>query len=596
MSNSFSKYGTLIVMMSVVIFGAYSVFNTSIYPLCNADTSCYLGLSESIVEHKTYTFNFEPHTKYPPVFPLILSAFRSLKIASTDRALIIFTSFIGLLGVLFSYQLLKKYNPAVALFSSILMLTSPHFFYVSTRTILSDLPFFSLTMITILTGHALLNVNSYIKSVLYFFIFCISMTASEMTRTIGVALPLSAIVWLIYLSLNCRHASVQALKLLSIPILIAIISQVIWLLWCNSKATILNDGQYMDSYFMQIKLINPHIPELGLATISDFIIRLVNNLRINTAYISSIILHFGVYPSYFSIFIFPFLFLLVVGMVYRIINKNADLVFWYFIFYSAILLVWPFNEGHRFVLPVFPIACLFIAEGIYHALKSCKSDDSIVRKFGAATVSIQGFISFYMLLNGKCSNQQLRISCLFWILCITIIVLRIVLKEYIPKIHFFLKQKCQPALSRIRIWFIVYCAAALICAVGISEQYKIATDTRNQNFQKKPNHSLILAAQWIKEYIPQQSIICATQKEIISHYSKRKTVLFPVSSSNELLLKSLQQFNVDFLVIYNEGKYPYFFPTDIQRLQILIKNKPLLLSKIYHTADCSIYKINRTAL
>jgi hypothetical protein len=419
------------------------------------------------------------------------------------------------------------------------------------------------------------------------------MFASELTRTIGIVLPISCILWISSLAIRDKYAAIKKLKVFFIPIGLTIAVELLWLAWSSSKYTILYEGQYMDSYFAQMLLIDPHNPELGTASLLDFSLRILKNFRISIAHIGNLFFHLWITPSFLSVFILPTLFCMLTGLSKRVLNKKTDLIFWYFLSYSGILLLWPFDEGPRFVLPLFPIACLFICEGALQILNYIKSSNGFDLRITTAIVSIPAILSIHQIVSGQYSSNQKLINYVFWLsgLILSLILILNNLKNgracFVFKIPF-----NSGVLSR-RLNIAVYSIVILVCAIGIQEQFKIAITNRCPKQLDIPNYPLILAANWLGTNLPENSIICATQKEIIFQYSQRKTVPFPVSSSYNLLNQTLNNLRADYLVIYDEGDYPYFFPTDNQRYQILSMHTPSLLTNVFQTTNCSIYKINR---
>jgi hypothetical protein len=558
-----------------------------------ADTSCYIGLSESIAQSGTYRFNYQTHTKYPPGYPLFLSALRLIERTGSESAFIKATALLALLGVFAAYRVLKSFHPRAAFFITLMFLTTTGFFNLATGAILSDLPYFSLSMGALLVGLHLEKSAGLSRKCIYAALLSVLMAASVLTRLTGIMLPMGCGLWIAYSFLFEKKYALRRCAIFSAPVLIGFLCFLLWVMWSGSRSAIEYPGQYMDSYFAQMKLIDPHRPELGMAFLSDIVARVAGNIANVISDLWVLILRLPVSAWLLSAPVLCALALLSMGSAMRIIKKRADLPFWYFCSYIGMVLLWPFHEGTRFIVPVVPLACLYLIEGGQWTYSFIKRD---VRKFlrvCTAVIFVPAIVSGYLVFSNKYRGLQEIISCLFWIgsffAGLVIVVagggLLKCLKSIRPFIGFLQEKKFRVIAGGA--------VMAIICGNNVFGQVEIFRDSRAFDRRSSFNYPLIEAGEWIKAHVPESAVVSAVQKEIIAQVSGRRTAAFPISSSPELLYAALRKSGAGYLVIYDEGEYPYFYPDDKKRLWILQKFKPDLLTCIYERPRCLIFRIYR---
>ncbi|HEX4803945.1 MAG TPA: hypothetical protein VFV14_10550, partial [Myxococcaceae bacterium] len=80
-------------------------------PEIGADSSCYIGLAQSLSTIGAYEFNYQNHTIYPPGFPLLLALLSALARREPAASYAIFMSSIAVgagLTLLVSYWLIRS--------------------------------------------------------------------------------------------------------------------------------------------------------------------------------------------------------------------------------------------------------------------------------------------------------------------------------------------------------------------------------------------------------------------------------------------------------------------------------------------------------
>src|SRR5438874_3026229 len=256
------------------------------------DSSCYIGLAHSLITTGRYEFNFKLHTEHPPGLPIILAG-TSLLFGETYDAHVRVVATLGVLGLLLAYLLLRKREPPQSLVPAaacLLLATSPYYFEIATKGVLSELPYFALSMATFLVATRLEMASSRASQISWSGLLAICMTTAIMARTAGIALPAGILLWLAWAQWKKRGNAWLLLLIFAPALVLALGSQFAWMQWTKKVEVYHLPGKYND-YVSQFKMKDPRQPELGTASVSDLAARGANNVVIQTADFSQLALH-----------------------------------------------------------------------------------------------------------------------------------------------------------------------------------------------------------------------------------------------------------------------------------------------------------------
>ena len=148
-----------------------------------------------------------------------------------------------------------------------------------------------------------------------------------------------------------------------ISLALGLIVQIGWMAWANRHQVL--EWQlpgYPQSYLEQLKVKNGHDPELGVATVSDLPARIGHNLIMRTAGFSQLFLRRNIAKFWSSPAIIGVLLLIGIGL-WTSLRNGGQLFDWYFLWHEIIFLLWPWDYRDRFLLPVVPLACLYLWRG-----------------------------------------------------------------------------------------------------------------------------------------------------------------------------------------------------------------------------------------
>src|SRR5439155_1248287 len=122
---------------------------------------------------------------------------------------------------------------------------------------------------------------------------------------------------------------------------------------------------YADQFWFK----DPHHPELGAASLTDLFLRMLENFFRLSAHLFELAARMWVEPVWYSPAVLLPLVVIVLGLLVSLVQCHGY-VEWYFLTYMVIFLLWPYDVGARFVLPVFPLAFLYGWRGATWLVKS----------------------------------------------------------------------------------------------------------------------------------------------------------------------------------------------------------------------------------
>ncbi|MDI6840278.1 MAG: glycosyltransferase family 39 protein [bacterium] len=320
------------------------------------DNATYICLAKSLISGTGYRDIYEPsnlpHTQYPPGYPLLLGGIMAI-IGDKFLGLKIFSLLLSLGAVYIFYLILKQKRIASLSYPILFLFAISPTFLENSHIILSEPSFLFFTLLTIyLWGQWELKNKS-----IWFFFGTLSAIACYFVRTVGIAIIIGAIVYLLY---RRKFKEVLAFLLISLAFILP---------WIVRNSRVSQGG----GYFTQFLLKNPYDIKSGYVAISDIATRVYTNFKI---YALSIIPGF-IFPSYHKLTP-PYkslnlgtvlLSLIILGIVIYGLIKDILLkkhfVHFFLLFYAIITLGWPSVwSSERFLFPILPFVIFYFFNGI----------------------------------------------------------------------------------------------------------------------------------------------------------------------------------------------------------------------------------------
>ena len=310
-------------------------------PHTGGDNAGYLTLAHSLLEHHNYRDYYDPtaplHTKYPPVFPIILAIAIALGVKPWVQIKLLIIAF-SALGVAFSYLWIRRHGrPELATGVAAILALSPGVLNLS-HWELSDVPFWAFTMIAVWAWQ---RVPRDMRA--RFFMAVIATTIAYFTRSAGLPLLIAAGGWLAW---HKRWKQLAVFAAVIVPLAF------LWWLRAKSQAGVEYVGQFWS--------LDPYNPAAGSIHFLDLFTRMKDNgAHYLTRHLP--VLLFGQEGM------LPLCVLIIVVGVYGWANrlKHASVAELFLPLYIGLLLVWPAVwSGERFLLPALPFILFYAGDGL----------------------------------------------------------------------------------------------------------------------------------------------------------------------------------------------------------------------------------------
>lgn len=333
----------LILFLLVYLLLSLLLFDPRLF--IGGDNASYTILAESIVKGKGYRDIHLPeepqHTKFPFGFPLLLSL-PMLLFGSNFIVLKFFVLLTGLCSIFFLYKISEMLLGNKVLLHMPLYLSLPLLIMYNCR-ILSEVPFICVSL-----GALYFFMKAREKRVLFYYLSFIFATYSFLIRTSGITLVIAMVVFLL-IKKEYKH----------LLVFIFIFGAVV-IPWYIRSAGIPQEQSYID----QIIAKDPYQPMLGRAGITDYALRIWNNVSFYfTRAVPKAII--PVITSEFPLVLVDFLVLAFVAVGFLSQVRRYTVVELYFLFTLCLLLLWPeVWSSDRFLLPIVSILSLYLVVGM----------------------------------------------------------------------------------------------------------------------------------------------------------------------------------------------------------------------------------------
>lgn len=243
----------------VVVHLALSLLALDPTPHTGGDNAGYLTLARSLLERGAYLELWDPaeplHTKYPPVFPLVLAAALAIGIQPWLGLKLIVIAF-SALGVAFSFQLIRaRGRPALAFGVATVLALSPGIL-LQNHWVLSDVPFWGLTVLALWALETMPRRRIGVRTA----IAVAAVALAYFTRSAGLPVLLAALFWLAW-----RRRWKQLALLAGVVLPLA----ALWWLRARSAGGI--------DYAGELWMRNPYDPSAGTIGVIDLLPRIGEN-------------------------------------------------------------------------------------------------------------------------------------------------------------------------------------------------------------------------------------------------------------------------------------------------------------------------------
>ena len=434
-------------------------------------------------------------------------------------------------------------------------------------------------MLALLSGDEYDKASTTRSRIVWGAILTIAVVASLLIATATIALlgAVAAVVVLTVLK-ERRLARIRLLKFLPV-FLVGTAVLGVWMLRKPAPLEWSLPG-YPRSYLQQLKVKSGRHPELGMAKWSDIPARVTTNLMAEGDILARLVLRHGVDRTNVAMVVVPFL-LMVIGWTYSIAKTGGmQLVDWYFAGYEFIYALWPWTMDTRFILPIAPIACFYMWQGINGAILASRTKPRVVGIIWfpvAALLTILGTRWIYTNQNSANRYLPAKLLVLVWLISAGIAAWMaytgksVFSAEISSRVGRWITQPWSTwGVSPLHLLrYSVYLMVAALVLIGIVSDTRIARENLNaQDFigvRETGTYEFLAreveAGVWLRSNTPSDSVVMARHWPTVYHYAERKLVWFAPISDPRILWEGILRHSVNYVVVVKH-EAPYYLPDD----------------------------------
>jgi hypothetical protein len=320
------------------------------------DDSIYFSTAKALAEGKGYVLisfpGTPPQTKYPILYPWLLSWVWRVNPDFPNNLVdgIRLTEFFGCWSLVASFLLLRKLpamSEASALGLTAICAFQPIFLRLS-GTIMSDVPFMALVLTALVLANSATHTDSSTFNVVA---AGVASALSMGMRTIGVT-----VVAGLFLAALRRRAYRQAIIFIAVAASVVVLES--WPTMFHYPATpALSGSNPLEPGWNQVlAYYTDYIGyqwRMGVPTVWAFISMVKLNFLLLVSSPGSVVV--GPVNKWASAFTAILSVPIILGMLHQRKSPEWAAIFFVLLFYCALLLVWPFPQSERFLLPFLPL-------------------------------------------------------------------------------------------------------------------------------------------------------------------------------------------------------------------------------------------------
>jgi hypothetical protein len=356
-------YQRAIVICFLSLFAASAVYSVAEQPKLNHDGAVYIILSQSLVSgegyRNLYVVDSPPHTKFPPIFPLLLASIVYL----FDLNFWAMKLFVVMIGTVALYAVYLFFRRMAGNRVALIILVSAgvsHGVWFYSRSILSEIPYLLFSFVSLYLLESYKEERARILSKAW--ITALTIGIASLTRTIGLALLVGGVA---YIALERGKSSPfdlrRRLTKSGLLALLACAPVALWFL----RNWVVSVGTTPVAYLQEYGLKDYASIDSKMTGLNDLYELIYHNVYIYLIGSSKIII------PYFSWFSLPIVNILIttitlVGFFICLIKKRTILEY-YVIPYVMALLLFPVPYS-RYLVPLIPIISYYFFVALREAV------------------------------------------------------------------------------------------------------------------------------------------------------------------------------------------------------------------------------------
>jgi hypothetical protein len=526
--------------------------------LFSADGAHYVGLARSLAENGSYVYNGRHEVMYPPGFPLLLLP-AAVAFDGNFLAIVRWSAALSALVFPLTWVFARDQGLRHPGYIAALTVTATTFVKLSTGNPVSDLAYMACSLALLVWYERACGADAppRVRGA-SMFIGALLLLLTVSIRTIGIAALVAVTA-----ALALREWKIQrdtgAFSLRAfIPVIPAWMFLAGWGIWSGTMREAWYATEYMNSYLHQIALRDPYAPDLGRASIIELAMRPFSMIVTHAANAATQLTPIPwVKPNWFSPLVLGMLILVFAGC-WRTKRMGGSVVLLYLFAYAGVILLWPFNEGERFVVPIVPVLWVMVARGV------AAIQDMIVQRprFARAALALVAVIAsagaaIKVFDAGKSSRQDLA-ALGAWLVALSLAAVF----TAVPWARLFaaLRRHGTPLLASATILFV---------ALGLWQRIPPVLRRQSGEMEHATAVAMDKAASWLVANTSRDDIIQATFADALHFAIGRRTIGFPVTLNEATLVEVVNKYRPAYLVVLDQTPFVYFVPDDETRFSAL---------------------------
>ena len=567
------QWTAVIVVVLAVVYGALARRHFDF----GADPAAYAGVAASIIAGDGYWFNGRPHTLYPPGYPVLLVPVSWLS-GDNYAALSAYTAVLAAIAVgavaWYSRERLATHRWVPVL---MVAFSAPYLAHAASG-VASEAPYTAVSVAFLACIERLSRAEDRRVRPAVLLSAALLLVATMAIRGVGLALFAAAGLTLVTRSVNARRngtASRALDRVLLGAMAMAVPYAIGWAVWTSTARTPLYEGEYADTYGAQFRMVDPHEPDLGVASPSDIVARIPAGLVSQTTHAAELLTNAGwLLPVWYSV---PMLLVLVgalLGIVREVQRPNPTMG-WYVLSYAGLLVIWPFESVQRFLLPVFPLVAILVAAGLTWLVRAYEARKrwAELLVFALPVAGVTG--SVIASLGARELSRQELASLVAWIALAGVALL--------------VRRRGAGSMRLVRSSWLPH--AFLIAFVALGARSMASTIEARIDSAPERNDDVARASQWIRANTAPTDVIMAFAYSGLHYATGRSTVPFPVMRDPERLQRTIVGLRPDYLLVEAPKPYEYFTPTQNERLEIIEAARLLRLREVARFDGTRMFRV-----
>lgn len=556
-----------VALITLALVAAFQVLTTTEY-IFAGDPDFYVALARRIAAGQSYTVQGDFEVVFPPGFPAALAP-AALVADGSFAAVNRWAAVLAGLAFPLTWWYARRRVGWLAIPVALLTVGSLIFLELATGNPYAEPLYLSLSMA--LLGWADRGENTETTRWSWVLAGSLLLVAIPAVRTVGLAAMAAAGVTLV-LDLVQRSRSAPERVRRVIPFAAGVLGLALWFVWSATHRALTDQRRTSRSYLTYLMDADPANPDAGTITGFGLLERLARNIAVQLAHAGELLVPVEwIKPMWHS----PLLLVLSVLLIglWRESRSGARFGALYFLAFAAIVLLWPYDERARFLLPLAPLLWIYLLRGIEGVGEAARARRSWVRR-GSLLLGTLALCS--VALTPHRSLQDLAAAA-FWIGVVAV---------------------AGPGWSLIRGtidgWTTRHSRLVVATGTGLLLGVSFAQAVPNLYRRSHPGpgrfaHPGMEAVTWIREHTRPGEVIQASFPNRVAFATDRPAITMPLSSRPEIHREILQQHRPRFVVVLDSLKGDAG-ASDSTRFAVIQRLEPGRWSLVYDFPGGRIYE------